>query len=148
MNSNKGKNHLRINMKKQIILILSSLYVLSAKLVLAQSTTGSTSTSTSTATSTSSTASSSSTTVSLYNPLGGSVDVPVLIGRIINIVVGMVGAIALLMFIYGGFLWLTSAGDSKRIDTGKKTLTWAILGLGIIFTARAILTLFFSKISA
>lgn len=84
--------------------------------------------------------------LSLYNPLGGDVDVPTLIGRIINIVVGLVGAIALLMFIYGGFLWLTSAGDSKKIENGKATLTWAALGLVIIFLARAILAFFFKTL--
>lgn len=82
----------------------------------------------------------------LYNPLGSGVDVPTLIGRIINIVVGVVGAIALLMFIYGGFLWMTSAGDSKRIETGKSTLTWAALGLVVIFTARTILTFLFTTL--
>lgn len=82
----------------------------------------------------------------LYNPLGGDVSIPKLIGRLINIITGIVGAIALLMFIYGGFLWLTSAGDSKRIESGKNTLVWATLGLVLIFSARAILSLFFKTL--
>jgi len=82
----------------------------------------------------------------LYNPLGGDVSIPKLIGRLLNIIIGVVGAISLLMFIYGGFLWLTSAGKSDRIEEGKKTLLWATLGLVVIFSARAILTLFFKTL--
>lgn len=82
----------------------------------------------------------------LYNPLGGDVSIPKLIGRLLDIVIGSIGAISLLMFIYGGFLWLTSAGKSEKVEEGKKTLIWATLGLVIIFAARAILTLFFKTI--
>lgn len=36
------------------------------------------------------------------------------------------------MFMYGGYLWLTSAGNEKRVQSGKDTLVWATLGLVII----------------
>jgi hypothetical protein len=36
------------------------------------------------------------------------------------------------MFVYGGFLWITSFGESKRIDRGKTILVWAVAGLAII----------------
>jgi len=85
--------------------------------------------------------------LSLYNPLGSKdLSIPQLIGKFIAIFINIVGAIALLMVIYGGFLWLTSRGDSGQIKKGKDTLVWAGLGLVLIFSARAILTLFFSTI--
>ncbi len=68
----------------------------------------------------------------LCNPLG-TADLPSLIGRVISAVLGIVGSIALLMFIYGGFLWLTSAGSTERITKGKNVLVWATIGLAIIF---------------
>jgi hypothetical protein len=70
--------------------------------------------------------------VELVNPLGVK-DLPTLIGRVIKAILGVVGSIALLMFIYGGFLWLTSAGSVQKVDSGKKVITWAVIGLVVIF---------------
>ena len=76
----------------------------------------------------------------LVNPLGGTeaspkgtTDISTIIGKVIKAVLGIVGSIALLMFIYGGFLWLTSGGGKERIKKGKDILIWAIIGLVIIF---------------
>jgi hypothetical protein len=66
-----------------------------------------------------------------YSPVKGSV--PELIGLIIKGVLGIVGSIALLMFIYGGFLMLTSQGDPGKIKKGKDALIWASAGLVVIF---------------
>lgn len=76
-------------------------------------------------------------TPTLTNPLGTS-DVRELVGRIISASLSVVGTLALVMFVYGGFLWLTSRGDVKMIGKGKETMTWAILGLVIIFGAYVI----------
>lgn len=71
---------------------------------------------------------------SLPNPLGVT-SVPDLIGRVINASLSVVGSLALLMFVYGGFMWMLSRGDQKMVQKGKDTLTWATLGLAIIFSA-------------
>ena len=84
----------------------------------------------------------------LYNPLGSkNLSIPTLIGKLISIFINIVGAIALLMVIYGGFIWMTSRGDSNKIKSGRDTLVWAALGLVLIFSARAILNLFFTSIT-
>ena len=72
--------------------------------------------------------------VVLDDPLGG-VSIPVLIGRVISAGLGITGSLALLMFIYGGFIWMTSGGDKERVTKGRKTLTWAVIGLLVIFGA-------------
>lgn len=69
--------------------------------------------------------------VPLINPLGIT-DPRLLIGRLIQAILSVVGSIALLMFVYGGVLWITSMGESARIDKGKKILVWAVLGLAMI----------------
>ncbi len=74
--------------------------------------------------------------IKLINPLG-TLSAPEIIGRIIKAVLGIVGSIALLMFIYGGFMWMTAAGEAKRVEKGKQTLTWATIGLATIFFAYA-----------
>lgn len=87
------------------------------------------------------TATTSSTTVTLYNPLGTSnedSDIRVILGRVIRGLLSIIGSLALLMFVYGGMLWMTSAGNSERIKKGKDIIVWAVLGLGIIFSSYAI----------
>lgn len=71
----------------------------------------------------------------LQNPLGANASIPMLIGRLIRAALGLSGAVALLMFVYGGFMWLISAGDAKKVQKGKDTFTYAVIGLVIIFTA-------------
>lgn len=73
--------------------------------------------------------------VNLRNPLGNTSDIPAVTGNIIRAILGLVGAVALLMFIYGGFLWLTSGGNPDKIKKGKETLVWAAIGLAFIFSS-------------
>ncbi|MBI2476636.1 hypothetical protein HYV72_00525 [Candidatus Uhrbacteria bacterium] len=84
--------------------------------------------------------------VSLYNPLG-EVSVPVLIGRIVQAALGISGSLALLMFVYGGFVWLTSGGESAKIEKGKGTLLWSSIGLAVIFGAYSIVNFILTNAS-
>lgn len=70
----------------------------------------------------------------LTNPL--SVSTPqLLIGTIINSVLGVVGSIALLMFIYGGLTWMTSGGSSEKVKKGRDIIVWSAIGLAVIFAS-------------
>jgi len=71
----------------------------------------------------------------LEDPLSSEGDLRIVIGRVIRAALGLSGAIALLMFIWGGFQWLTSGGSPEKVKAGKNTLTWAAIGLVVIFTA-------------
>lgn len=53
--------------------------------------------------------------------------------NVIKYILGISGSLALLVFIYGGFLWLTSGGEQKRIQQGMDTLTHGAIGLAIVF---------------
>lgn len=64
--------------------------------------------------------------------------IPRLIGRTIKQILGVTGAVGLAIFIYGGFVYLTSGGSQERIGLAKKVLTWSTLGLVVIFAAYAI----------
>ncbi|HPY08401.1 MAG: Mbov_0395 family pilin-like conjugal transfer protein [Patescibacteria group bacterium] len=75
----------------------------------------------------------------LENPLGQDMDSPQkLIGRIINSVLGIVGSLALLMFVFGGLTWMTSSGNPEKIQKGKNIIVWAAIGLVIVFFAYGI----------
>jgi len=72
--------------------------------------------------------------VSLKNPL--SVSTPqALIGKVINAVLGVVGSIALLMFVYGGLVWMTSSGAAEKVKQGREIIIWSAIGLAIIFAS-------------
>ena len=84
--------------------------------------------------------------VCLPDPLGNKHPEPAeLIGRIIHAALGIVGSIALAMFIYGGFTWMTAAGNSEKVQKGKDVLIWATLGLVIIFSAYALVNFVIQK---
>ncbi len=81
----------------------------------------------------------SATEVSLTNPLPDGTTPQSLIGNIISALMGIVGSLALAMFIYGGFTWMTAAGNSERVSKGKDILIWATLGLVAIFASYSII---------
>jgi len=87
-------------------------------------------------------------TVSLKNPLGSTDTPQEFIGQLISAVLGIVGSIALAMFIYGGFTWMTSAGNSEAVSKGKNIVIYAVLGLVIIFTSYALVKFVFTSIGA
>lgn len=61
--------------------------------------------------------------------------------RVTNWVLGISGAVAVLFIIYGGILYITSAGNEKQADSAKKTLTVAIIGVIVILLSKVIITL-------
>ena len=112
-------------MKKRILVIALALLMVPCFFVLADQT-GSTN---------STTPSNDSNAVSLTNPLGKTATPQALIGKVIEAILGVVGSIALLMFIYGGFTWMTSGGNEKNVTKGREIVMWAAIGLIIIFTS-------------
>ncbi|MFA6447597.1 MAG: pilin, partial [Patescibacteria group bacterium] len=71
------------------------------------------------------------TSYTLNNPLGTS-SIPIIIGRIIAMFLGIVGAIALLVFVYGGVAWMTARGDAGQVKHAQQAIQGAVLGLIII----------------
>lgn len=85
--------------------------------------------------------------VTLTNPLATGTVNPTpqaLIGRVINATMGLVGSLALAMFIYGGFVWMLAAGNEQRVQKGKDILTWATIGLIVIFSSYALVNVVFT----
>lgn len=58
--------------------------------------------------------------------------------RIINVALGFLGIIAVVIVLYGGFMWMTAAGNEERISKAKQILTAGVIGLVIIVMAWAI----------
>ncbi len=68
------------------------------------------------------------------------------ISGIINIILGFLGTIAVLLFLFGGFKWLTSQGSSDKIDEAKKLMGAAVVGIAIIFASYAVSQFIISKL--
>ena len=83
----------------------------------------------------------------LPNPLGDIKDPRQIIGNVIKAVLGIVGSLALAVFIYGGFMWVTSAGNEEKIKKGKEMIMWAAFGLAVIFLSYALVTFVINAVS-
>jgi hypothetical protein len=86
--------------------------------------------------------------VRLANPLGAGATAQGVIGSVIDKVLGVVGALALIMFIYGGITWMTAMGNDQQITKGKNILMWSALGLIVIFSSYALVKFVLQAIGA
>ncbi len=62
-------------------------------------------------------------------------DPRVIAAKIVRVALGFLGVVALGIILYGGFVWMTSAGNEEKISTAKKILTNGLIGLVIILMA-------------
>lgn len=63
------------------------------------------------------------------------------VNTLINVaefIFGIAGSLTLLMFMYGGFMWVTSGGSASRVSKGKDIIFSAIVGLLIVFLSAAV----------
>ena len=81
----------------------------------------------------------------LINPITGktySGDSYALVTGVVNNVIkatlGLSGVFALIAFIWGGITWMTSYGDPAKVTKGRTMMTWAVIGLIVIFGSFAI----------
>jgi len=65
-------------------------------------------------------------------------DPRVTVAKIIRIVLGFLGTIAVILVIYAGFMWMTSNGNEDKVTKAKNILKAAVIGLVIILSAFAI----------
>ncbi|MEX0932015.1 MAG: hypothetical protein WDZ81_00215 [Candidatus Saccharimonadales bacterium] len=57
---------------------------------------------------------------------------------IVNLLLFLIGAVAVIMLIIGGFRYVISGGDSEAIKGAKNTIIYAIIGIVIAFLSYAI----------
>ncbi len=66
---------------------------------------------------------------------------------IIQVLLGFLGILAVLLILWGGFIWMTAAGDDSKVDKAKKMIYSGIIGIVIIFSAYAIASFVINQIS-
>lgn len=65
-------------------------------------------------------------------------DARLVVIRIIQFVLGLLGIVTTVLMLYAGFTWMTSAGNDEKITQAKKTITAAVFGLILVFLSFAI----------
>ncbi len=58
-----------------------------------------------------------------------------ILGNILNWVLILAGAIAVIYLVYGGILYITASGDAEKATKGKTAVINAIIGIVIILLA-------------
>ena len=76
--------------------------------------------------------------VSFKNPIEFAT-VDNLLAQVATTVQSIVAVLAVLMIVVAGILYITSAGDQGRVETAKKAITAAIIGLALALAAPALL---------
>lgn len=73
-------------------------------------------------------------------------DIRLVVARIIRTALGLLGIVALVLILYGGFVWMTAGGDEEKISQSKKILLNSVIGLAIILSSYAIASFVVSKL--
>ena len=76
---------------------------------------------------------------------GAEESVNEIVGTVINVFSIVVGIVAVIMIIWGGFKYITSGGDSGNISAAKNTILFAIVGLIIVALAQIIVRFVLSR---
>ncbi len=83
--------------------------------------------------------------VDVLHPLGNT-PIQFIIGRVVSGLLGILGTLSLLMFVYGGFVWMTAAGNEEKIKKAKNTIVYSAIGLIVSFSSYAILRFLISDV--
>jgi len=70
----------------------------------------------------------------LPNPLGEN-SIGGIISSVTRFIIGVSTALLTVFVLYGAFQLMTSGGSPERIEKGRKTILWAVLGFAILLVA-------------
>ena len=73
----------------------------------------------------------------VYTGLGQK-DIRVTVANIINVALGLLGIVAVVIILIGGFEWMTAGGNEEKTGEAKKRIVAGVIGLAIILSAYAI----------
>ena len=76
----------------------------------------------------------------------GTQDIRITIANIIRVAMGLLGIVAVVIILVGGFKYMTAMGNEDAVKTAKRLIVSGIIGLLIILTAYAIATFIINSI--
>lgn len=63
---------------------------------------------------------------------------PIVVGRVINVVLAALGVFLVGLIVYGGYIWMNARGEKEEVDKAQKIIRDAVIGLVIMFIAYGI----------
>lgn len=70
-----------------------------------------------------------------------------IVHTIVNLLSAVVGIVAVIMIIVGGFRYITSGGNDTSVTAAKNTILYAIIGLVVVALAQIIVRFTLSKLT-
>jgi hypothetical protein len=67
-----------------------------------------------------------------------------LVANVMVFILAISGSLVLVLFVYGGIVWITSNGRPEKVQNGKMTMVRAVVGLIIVFGSYALVSLLIS----
>jgi hypothetical protein len=83
---------------------------------------------------------------SFTDPAGLNQNPSTLVGNVIRKALGIVGILAVLLFLLAGFTWMNAKGDANKISEAQKIMLWVAIGLLVIFGSYTLLSFVFKLI--
>jgi hypothetical protein len=82
----------------------------------------------------------------LTDPLHG-IGLLGIVNRLIMTFLGVVGAFALLVFVYAGVVYMTAGGKEESVTKARDTMKYALIGLALIIFAYALANFYLSALT-
>lgn len=70
------------------------------------------------------------------NPIYGPTGIIVKVTKVVALITGVMAVIFIMI---GGFMYITSGGDSNRVNSAKNTILYALIGVVVILAAQSII---------
>ncbi len=64
-----------------------------------------------------------------------------LLANVLSIVLTVIGIAGFIMMVVGSLRWLLSGGNTQNVESAKKTMTYAVIGLVVAISSFAIINL-------
>lgn len=71
-----------------------------------------------------------------------------IIANVISVVLSLLGVIFLVLMVYGGYTWMTAAGNDIQVTKARNIVVAAIIGLIIVVAAYAITYFIFFRVAS
>ncbi|MDD2758451.1 MAG: pilin [Patescibacteria group bacterium] len=76
-----------------------------------------------------------------------STDVRTTVARIIRVAMGLLGIVAVVIILIGGFKWMTAGGNEEQVGEAKKWIFSGVIGLVIILSAYALASFIITQLT-
>ena len=67
------------------------------------------------------------------------------LGNVMRLAIGLVGGVAVIFIIYGGYKYMMAGGNPEQAAGAKSTILWAIVGLIIAITSYIVVAYIWGK---